>query len=162
MAHMIDLLAWTGQTPWHGLGRELPRHASVEDMIRFGGLDWQVVPRPLVMFDGDGNGATVAGFKALTRSDRPDVTLSVVSEGYGEVQNADALSLAAAAVGESNACAEVCGALDEGRRIFVVLSMHEAGFDVLGEQVSPYIVCYAGHDGSTAVGFRFTPVRVVC
>jgi len=32
------------------------------------------------MFDDAGNGATVAGFKALTRSDRPDVTLSVVTE----------------------------------------------------------------------------------
>jgi len=33
-------------------------------------------PRRSQCFDGDGNGATVAGFKALTRSDRPDVTLS--------------------------------------------------------------------------------------
>lgn len=162
MAHMIDSLTWTGETPWHGLGRRLPNHATVEEMIGFGGLDWQVIPRPIFQANEDGIGASVPGMKALTRSDRPDVTLSVVTEGYGIVQNADALSLAAAAVGEGNASAEVCGSLDDGRRVFVVLNLAEAGFDVAGERIEPYIVCYAGHDGSTSVGFKFTPVRVVC
>jgi len=162
MAHMIDTLAWHGETPWHGLGRQLPKLATVDEMIRFGGLDWQVVPRPLFQADEAGTGASVLGFKALTRSDRPEVTLSVVSESYGVVQNGEALSLAAAAVGDGTACAEVAGALDEGRRVFVVLNLPAAGFDVAGEHVASYVVCYAGHDGSTSVGFRFTPVRVVC
>lgn len=162
MAHMIDSLTWTGAVPWHGLGRQIPKHATVEEMIRFGGLDWQVIPRPLAAFDEAGNGTTVGGFKALVRSDRPETVLSVVSEGYGIVQNDEALSLAAAAVGDGVAAAEVCGALDEGRRIFVVLNVEQAGMSVAGEQIEPYVVCYTGHDGSTAVGFRFTPVRVVC
>jgi len=162
MAHMIDSLAWTGTVPWHGLGRQIPKHATVEEVIRFGGLDWKVIPRALAAFDENGNGVTVGGYKALVRSDRPDVVLATTSEGYGIVQNDEALSLAAAAVGEGSAVAEVCGALDEGRRIFVVLNCHEARINIAGETVEPYILCYTGHDGSTAVGFRFTPVRVVC
>jgi phage/plasmid-like protein (TIGR03299 family) len=162
MAHMIDSLAWTGAVPWHGLGREIPKHATVDEMIRFGGLDWQVVPRPLFAFGEDGNGTSVDGYKALVRSDRPETVLSVVSEGYGIVQNDEALSLAAAAVGDGVAAAEVCGALDEGRRIFVVLNVEQAGMTIAGERIEPFVVCYTGHDGSTAVGFRFTPVRVVC
>lgn len=162
MADMIDSLAWTGETPWHSKGRQLPKHATVEDMIRFGELDWQVIPRPLFQASEHGIGASIPGYKALTRSDRPDVTLSVVSEGYGIVQNADALSLAAAAVGEGNACAEVCGALDEGRRVFVVLNVDKGTMGIAGEAIEQYVVCYAGHDGSTSVGFKFTPVRVVC
>lgn len=162
MAHLVDSLTWTGETPWHGLGRKLPKHATVEDMIRFGGLDWQVIPRPLFQADENGQGASIPGMMALTRSDRPSVTLACVSEGYGIVQNDEALALAEATVGESNASAEVCGALDEGRRIFVVLNLAEAGFDIAGERIEPYVVCYSGHDGSTSVGFKFTPVRVVC
>lgn len=162
MSHMVDTLAYSGNVPWHGLGRKLPQSATVDEMIRFGGLDWQVIPRPLFQASEDGTGASVPGYKALTRSDRPSVTLSVVSEGYGIVQNDEALSLAAAAVGEGTACAEVCGALDEGRRIFVVLNLKEAGFDIAGERIEPYILCYTGHDGVTSVGFRFTPVRTVC
>lgn len=162
MSHMVDSLAWHGEVPWHGLGQRLPRRATVDEMIRFGGLDWEVIPRPLFQADDAGCGATVPGYKALTRSDRPNVTLSVVSEAYGIVQNGEALALAAAAVGSEAAVAEVGGALDEGRRVFVVLNLEAAGFDVAGERVEPYVVCYAGHDGSTSVGFRFTPVRVVC
>jgi phage/plasmid-like protein (TIGR03299 family) len=164
MSHMIDSLAWTGDVPWHGLGRKLPQHATVDEMIRFGGLDWNVIPKPL--FAGldatTGAGVSVPGYKALVRSDRPETVLSIVSESYGIVQNAEALALAAAAVGTGSASAEVCGALDDGRRIFLVINVREAGFDVAGERVEPYVVCYAGHDGSTSVGFRFTPVRVVC
>jgi len=162
MAHMIDSLAWHGQVPWHGLGLRLPRLATVDEMIRFGGLDWEVIPRPLFQADEAGSGASVPGYKALTRSDRPGTTLAVVSESYGIVQNAEALALAAAAVGSDKAVAEVAGSLDGGRRVFVVLNLKSAGFDVAGERVSPFVVCYTGHDGSTAVGFRFTPVRVVC
>jgi len=162
MSHMIDSLTYTGEVPWHGLGRALPEHVTVDEIIRFGGLDWQVVPRPVFQASEHGTGASVPGWKALTRSDRPDVTLSVVSEAYGIVQNAEALALASAIVGEGSASAEVCGALDDGRRVFLVLNMREAGFAVAGEEIKPYVVCYAGHDGSTSVGFRFTPVRVVC
>lgn len=164
MSHMIDTLAWTGETPWHGLGRELPQHATVDEMIRFGGLDWNAIPKPLFagIDEATGAGVSVPGYKALVRDDRPDTVLSIVSEGYGVVQYREALSLAAAVVGDGNASAEVCGALDEGRRAFVVLNLAQAGFEVAGERVEPYIVCFAGHDGSTSVGFRFTPVRVVC
>lgn len=160
--HMVDSLAWTGTVPWHGLGREIPKHATVEEMVRFGGLEWEAIPRPLFQACENGIGASVPGYKALVRSDRPDVTLSVVTEAYGIVQYREAFALAAAAVGDDNASAEVCGALDEGRRAFVVLNLEAAGFDVAGERVTPFIVCYAGHDGSTSVGCRFTPVRVVC
>lgn len=164
MAHMVDTLAWTGDVPWHGLGREVPKHATVDEMIRFGGLDWQVVPRPLFagIDEATGAGVSVPGFKALVRSDRPETVLSIVSESYGVVQNAEALSLAAAAVGDGNACAEVCGALDDGRRVFVVLNVERAGFDVAGEPVMPYMLAYTSHDTSLATGFRFTPTRVVC
>lgn len=163
MAHMVDSLVWTGQVPWHGLGRQVPKHATVEEMIRFGGLDWQVLPKPVFAgLDDDGNGVSVPGYKALVRSDRPETVLSIVSEAYGIVQNEEALSLAAAAVGDGNACAEICGALDEGRRVFVVLNVEQAGFDVAGERIEPYILAYSSHDETLAVGFRFTPVRVVC
>jgi hypothetical protein len=31
MSHMVDSLAWTGNVPWHGLGRKLPQHATVDE-----------------------------------------------------------------------------------------------------------------------------------
>lgn len=159
MAHMIDSLAWTGATPWHGLGRSLPKHATVDEMIRFGGLDWEVVPAPL--FAKVGNAMVEVSDKvALTRSDRGTV-LSVVGDDYGIIQNREIFGLAEAAVGAGNACAEVAGALAGGKRVFVVLSMREA-FEVAGEALKPYLLFCGGHDGAMSVRGRFCATRVVC
>ena len=94
MAHLVDSIAWSGQVPWHGLGTRLPENVTGEDMVRVAGLDWQVIPKPLFagLDEATGYGVSVPGFKALVREDRPHVTLSVVSESYGIIQNADALT----------------------------------------------------------------------
>ena len=114
MAHLVDSLAWSGQVPWHGLGTKLPENVTGEDMVRVAGLDWQVIPKPLFagLDEATGYGVSVPGFKALVREDRPHVTLSVVSESYGIIQNTDALTLLDAAVGEGSAAYHVAGALD--------------------------------------------------
>ena len=118
MAHLVDSLAWSGQVPWHGLGTKLPENVTGEDMVRVAGLDWQVIPKPLFagLDETTGYGVSIPGFKALVREDRPHVTLSVVSESYGIIQNADALTLLDAAVGEGSAAYHVAGALDEGQK----------------------------------------------
>ena len=30
MAHLIETMAYTGQTPWHGLGEQLPKKQPLE------------------------------------------------------------------------------------------------------------------------------------
>lgn len=55
MAHEIDMsnerenMAYTGQIPWHGLGQELERDASLEQWQEAAGLNWSAVKSP-VMF----------------------------------------------------------------------------------------------------------------
>ena len=73
MAHLVDSLAWTGDVPWHGLGRKLPENVAGDEMIRFAGLDWNVIPKPLFagLDETTGYGVSVPGFKALVSSDEP-------------------------------------------------------------------------------------------
>ena len=65
MAHMIDSLSYSGDVPWHGLGRKLPANVTGEDMIRFAGLDWEVIPRPLAAQMPGGALAPVPGHVRL-------------------------------------------------------------------------------------------------
>ncbi len=49
MAHLIDTMAYTGQTPWHGLGNVLPPQQSLDIWLQAAGMEWtieQSVNRP--------------------------------------------------------------------------------------------------------------------
>lgn len=163
MAHLIDSLSYGGAVPWHGLGRQLPANVTGDEMIRFAGLDWEVIPRPLAAEMHDGTLAPVAGHVALTRSDRNTV-LSVVSDRYGIIQNREALTLLDAAVGEGSAVYHVAGALDEGRQVFLLAEVATPGhtWTVKGEEMKPYLLLATGHDATRALTCMFTAVRVVC
>lgn len=165
MAHLIDSLAFSGATPWHGLGRRLLANATGEDMIRFAGLDWDVIPRRCIAVDdGDGVLGECNGYRALVRSDRPDTVLSVVSDRYGIIQNREALTLLDAAVGEGSAVYHVAGALDEGRQVFLLAEVATPGhtWTIKGEEMKPYLLLATGHDATRALVCMFTAVRVVC
>jgi phage/plasmid-like protein (TIGR03299 family) len=144
----------------------LPENVTGEDMVRFAGLDWQVIAKPLFagLDEATGYGVSVPGFKALVREDRPHVTLSVVSESYGIIQNRDALTLLDAAVGEGSAVYHVAGALDEGRQVFLLAEVNTPGhtWTIAGEQHKPYLLVTTGHDGTRSLVCMFTAVRVVC
>lgn len=163
MAHLVDSLAWSGDVPWHGLGRKLPENVTGEDMVRFAGLDWEVIPRPLAAEMPGGTLAAVPGHVALTRSDRGTV-LSVVSDRYGIIQNREALTLLDAAVGENGAVYHIAGALDEGRHVFLLAEVATPGhtWTVKGEEMKPYLLLATGHDATRALVCMFTAVRVVC
>ncbi|MCS3459590.1 hypothetical protein M2367_001732 [Aeromonas sp. BIGb0445] len=42
MAHLIDTMAYVGQTPWHGLGNLLPAQQSLDTWLHAAGMDWTI------------------------------------------------------------------------------------------------------------------------
>ena len=42
MAHLIDTMAYTGQTPWHGLGNILPAKQSLDIWLKAAGMEWTI------------------------------------------------------------------------------------------------------------------------
>ncbi len=71
MAHLIDTMAYTGQTPWHGLGNILPPQQSLDIWLKAAGMDW-TIEQSDVMFNVASDALHIRPYsdsKVLYRSD---------------------------------------------------------------------------------------------
>ena len=106
MAHLVETMAYAGDTPWHGLGIKVPSDLSPRQMMEKAGLDW-TVEKYASYVEVDGS-RIPTGMDALIRSTDNRV-LTNVGEGWNPVQNEEAF----------NFFAEYCAAGD--------MEMHTAG-----------------------------------
>lgn len=154
MAHMVETMFYVGETPWHGLGREIKEYPTSEEAIKFAGLDWDVVPKPIY----DANGVIIPGYKVNTRSS-DGKALGVVTDRYKIVQNREAFAFTDALLGEGVKY-ETAGSLASGKRVWMLARME--GTTLAEETIDPYLVLTNTHDGTGAVRVAICPVRVVC
>lgn len=166
MPDMIDTMAYNRQKgpPWHGKGTPVDGLMTAGECIKKAGLDWGVAKVPLRL--NDEGGVPVSGLSAVVRTDRPvddpARVLSVVGDEYQPLQNWDAFRFFDAVVGPGNARYETAGAIDNGRRVWLLASLGEPITPVPRDEVVPYLLLANGHDGRLMVHVKFTPVRVVC
>jgi len=167
MPHEIDIttgrpaIAYTGETPWHGLGIKVNEAMVSEDAIKLGGLDWLVFLAPVYGHNFDGEGySEIEGYHRLIREDTR-TTLSIVGNKYTPLQNRDAFKLADSLI-ENGLRYDVVGSLQGGRRIWLLAKLPDQirviGHDVLDN----YLLLTSSHDGSQTVKISLTPIRVVC
>ena len=172
MAHELDLttgraaMAYTGDTPWHGLGQALKPGASLQEWRQAAGLNWEC-RRDAVLFarnndpsNTDGELGHASGQHVLWRSDT-GAPLAVVSKDYQVVQPADAMEFFRRAGEANDFHMETAGALFGGRRIWALACAGEDAA-ILDDIVRPYLLLATSYDGSMATVAQFTSVRVVC
>lgn len=171
MAHEIDTTtmergsAMFAYTPaWHGLGTVVAEAQTTEDALRIAGLDWEVRLTDLAADFGDGADTryrTVPSHRATYRTDTM-APLGSVGMRYQPLQNRDAFGWMDEVVGESLAIWHTCGSLRGGRRVWMLAklpgSLEVSNRDVLDK----YALIMNPHDGTGAVLFFPTSVRVVC
>ena len=102
MAHLVQTMAYVGETPWHNLGQQLPAKQPIDVWAREAGMDWTIRATPVRYMAVNSNtgagsrtGASVSELygepmefpdqKVLYRSDTK-AALSVVSSRYQVVQ----------------------------------------------------------------------------
>jgi phage/plasmid-like protein (TIGR03299 family) len=165
-------IAWKGETPWHGLGFDVPMNATSDEMIAKANLGWQVVRRTLAMRDmsytpPEGKGMRMLQeplkhFKAIVREDNNTV-FQVASDRYQVVQNADIIKFFDEFINAGNAILEVVGAIDGGAKIWALARLNAAVADLGGGDIlKPYLLITTSHDGTGATIAKPTQVRVVC
>ena len=162
MAHnlrMVDgvaSMAFTGETPWHGLGTKLDGPMTAEEAIKAAKLDYTVTKEQLFLADG-----TPAPAFATVASDTKAL-LGVVGGKYTPLQNRDAFPFFDIIVGEGKARYETAGALGNGERIWLLAKMPEVIEAVKGDAIETFVLLSNSHDGSSSVEARYTSIRVVC
>jgi hypothetical protein len=96
MAHLVETMAYVGDTPWHGLGNRLTEKQPLEVWAHEAGMDWQINESPVRFSAQHWSGNELFGTfddqKVLYRSDTLE-PMSVVSKRYKVVQPRDILSL---------------------------------------------------------------------
>ena len=165
MAHLVETMAYVGQTPWHGLGNQLTEHQPLEVWAKQAGLDWSIEQTPVRYLTG---GASHLGeIKAfddkqvLFRSDTKS-PLSVVSNRYKVVQPEAILEFYRDLTEVSGFELETAGVLKGGRKIWALARTGQSTTLKGKDTTNGYVLLATACDGSMATTAQFTSVRVVC
>jgi phage/plasmid-like protein (TIGR03299 family) len=165
MAHLVESMAFVGQTPWHGLGHQLPSQQPLEVWAQKAGMDWDIRETPVRYITGAaGNLGAIESFpdnKVLFRSDT-HAPLSVVSQRYQVVQPREILEFYRDLSEVSGFELETAGVLKGGRK-FWALARTGQSTALKGKDVSRgYVLLATACDGTLATTAQFTNIRVVC
>jgi len=165
MAHLVQQMAYVGETPWHGLGNELTPKQPLEVWAEQSGLNFKILETP-VRYMAESAGAlgsimTCPDQKVLYRSDTK-AALSVVSNRYQVVQPGEILEFYRDLTEVSGFELETAGVLKEGRKVWALArtgqSVNLKGTDT----VNAYLLLATACDGTLATTAQFTSIRVVC
>ncbi|MEG1488540.1 DUF932 domain-containing protein [Acinetobacter sp.] len=165
MAHLIDNMAYVGQTPWHGLGNQLTQNQPIEVWAQQAGMDWRIESSNVSYMAQNERGQSIImpyeEQRVLYRSDT-HAPLSVVSQRYQEVQPKQILEFYRDLTEQSGFELETAGMLKGGKK-FWALARTGQSTALKGKDVSHgYILLATACDGTLATTAQFTGIRVVC
>lgn len=161
MAANVETMMYAGQAPWHGLGTRVPQEVTSEEALRVAGLDWSVATVPVLAGVPDQVPVGVEGWKAVIRLGDMKA-LGVVGDRYRPIQNGEAFTFFDELVGEGQAIYHTAGALDGGRRVWILAKLPGEVVVARDDVTEKFLLLTNSHDGTTSLRMFFTPVRVVC
>lgn len=168
MSANVETGAYANTPAWHREGNVLDTEGekgmTVKVALKESGLDWQVAKVPVFCDPPAGADAgpqiEVPNRYGVQRTSDGAV-LGVVGDVWQPVQNSEGFSLIEDFMQGDTAWIEAAGALDGGRKVWILAHMAE-DMQIAGEQISRYVLFTNGHDGRTSVTAAMTDVRVVC
>ena len=165
MAHLIEQMAYVGQTPWHGLGNELSANQPIEVWQKQAGMDWEIKEAPVqftdVVDETQSRLITFPQSKVLYRSDT-HAPLSVVSHRYQVVQPREILEFYRDLTEVSGFQLETAGVLKGGKKVWALARTGHSATIQANDVTNAYVLLATACDGTLATTAQFTAVRVVC
>ncbi|WP_373883455.1 DUF932 domain-containing protein [Acinetobacter pittii] len=165
MAHQIETMAFVGQTPWHGLGNQLPQNQPIEVWAQQAGMDWRIESSNVSYMAKNERGQNIIlpfeEQRVLYRSDT-HAPLSVVSQRYQEVQPKEILEFYRDLTEQSGFELETAGVLKGGRKFWALARTGQSAALKNKDVSNGYILLATACDGTLATTAQFTSIRVVC
>lgn len=172
MAHLIETMAYAGETPWHGLGKQVHGNMSPEEMLVEAGIDWTVSKRPAYIASNgtvtnlyrpeDSGAMQLVEDNFFVVRDTDNKVLSHCGTGYNPFQNRDVMSFFKKFTEAGDMFMETAGSLKEGQEIWGLAKLKD-GFQLAGgDEVKGYLLLNNSHRVGKAMTVMFTPIRVVC
>jgi phage/plasmid-like protein (TIGR03299 family) len=164
--HLVQSMAYVGDTPWHGLGNPLSPKQSIETWQKQAGMDWTIESAD-VRFVAEQAGSGLGSIHAfpeqrvLYRSDTK-APLSVVSSRYQVVQPRDVLEFYRDLTEVGGFELETAGVLKDGKKLWALARTGQSVSLKGRDEVNGYLLLATACDGSLATVAQFTSVRVVC
>lgn len=164
--HLVQSMAYVGDTPWHGLGNQLSPKQPIEVWARQAGMDWKIESADVRFIAGQAssNLGSIHAFpeqRVLYRSDTK-VPLSVVSSRYQVVQPREILEFYRDLTEVGGFELETAGVLKDGRKLWALARTGQSVSLKGRDEVNGYLLLATACDGTLATTAQFTSVRVVC
>lgn len=161
MSHNVETMAYTNETPWHGLGYKVDKAQTVDQMMKVAKINWKVNKVPLFLEDG----SQVPDKFALTRSSDNRV-LDISGKAYTPHQNRELFKFFDEYVKAGDAYMETAGSLRNGQMVWGLANLN-ASFKLKSknnpnDEVKGYLLVMAPHIVGKASLAKLTTVRVVC
>lgn len=176
MVAAVESMLYVGETPWHKLGTPFAEPpTSVDEALVASGMDFhvglvnlQTVPTAPEkdekghIITPEHSGHIVVPARATYRTDT-GAMLGVVGMRYKPLQNRDAFKPFQSFIEAGEASIETCGVLFEGKRVWVLAKLNRDNAEIVpGDEIAKYLLLSHSHDGTLAVHYGLTPIRVVC
>ena len=167
MSHLVESMAYAGQTPGHQLGNALPQKQSIDVWAKAAGMQWHIRETPVRYLATDGESSMYGEAmefpdqKVLYRSDTK-APLSVVSGRYQVVQPQEVLEFYRDLSEVAGFELETAGVLKAGRRFWALARTGKSACLKGNDVVHSYLLLATSCDGTLATMAIPTSVRVVC
>jgi phage/plasmid-like protein (TIGR03299 family) len=152
-----------GEKPWHGLGKVVTGLQTSKEAIIAAGLDWQVKKYPNQYTIKEGRKSILMngkGFQVIREDNKESI--GDVGARWVPQQNREGFEFMDSVIGRKAAVYETAGALGRGEKVWMMAKV--GGLITLGgdDVVDKYFLIANAHDGTKAIKFAVTTVRVVC
>ncbi len=171
MAHLVETMAYSGETPWHGLGVEVSNNPMPDEMLKAAGLDWEVQKvQQFYYLNKPSDRDPTKKVPKLIKSDdwalirtSDGKKLSTASANWEPLQNVEAFEFFRDFVEQGKMEMHTAGSLKGGRMVWALAKLPDEGFELKGgDKITGHLLFSNPHEFGKAITVMFTPIRVVC